>query len=79
MKLRQKTRTSATFVVVFWFSYEIKVEDKDKCTSLSSSITKYDHESKGLSSSFISLFWVVKDDNELHGSSSSFGFFLVVL
>ncbi len=77
---RQKTTTNATFVVVFWYSYEIKAKDKDKCTSSSSStfffcIAEYDDESKGLLSSFVGLFWVVKYDKEPHGLSSSLGFF----
>jgi hypothetical protein len=40
-----------------------------------SCIVEDDDESKGWSSSSIGLFWVLKDDNEPHGSLLSLGFF----
>jgi hypothetical protein len=38
MKLRQKMMTNATFIVVFYFSYETRVEDNNECTLSLSSI-----------------------------------------
>jgi hypothetical protein len=55
-------------------------KDKHECTSLSfstffSCITEDNDVLKCLSSSSAGLFWVVKDNDEPHGSSSSLGFF----
>jgi hypothetical protein len=60
MKPMQKIKTSALHCRFFFF-FSYIVED--------------DNESKGWSSSSIGLFWVLKDDNEPHGSSLSLGFF----
>jgi hypothetical protein len=38
MKLRQKITTNATFVVVFYFSYETRIENNDERASSLSSI-----------------------------------------
>jgi hypothetical protein len=59
MKPTQKIKTSAPHRHFFFFSCIIDDDD----------------ELKGWSSSSTGLFWVLKDDNEPHGSSLSLGFF----